>query len=125
MRSAAAAAGGQLLLGFPAVDAAGTLDRAAVVLGLQAPFVRAPAGPGRDARALQRGDRIAKQGSQPGSGSLAVGKLAALLRGGHGEHAAGQPSGQAFSRPGPRPFGERGGPLHVEGKLNPAVGGVD
>src|SRR5208282_6618561 len=113
-----------LSLGFLAVVAAGALDRAAVVLALKAPFVRAPAGPGRDARALRRGNRVAEQGSQPGPGSLAVGQLAPLLRGGHREHAADQPSGQAFGRPGPRPLGERGGPPHIERELNPAVGGV-
>jgi Domain of unknown function (DUF1707) len=118
-------AGDQLSLGFPAVDAAGALDRAAVVLGLEAPFVRGPARPGRDTRASRRGNRVAEQGGQPGPGSLAVGQLAALLRGGHGEHAADQPSGQAFGHPGPRPFGERGGLLHIEGELDPAVGRVD
>src|SRR5437773_7316748 len=91
-----------LSLGVSAVDAAGALDGGAVALGLQPPFVGAPAGPGRDARAPRRGDRVPEQGGQPGPGPLAVGELAALLGGGHGEYAAGQPPGQPFGDPVPR-----------------------
>ena len=72
-----------------AVAAASALDGGAVALGLQPPFVGAPAGTGRDARALRRGDRVPEQGGEPGSGPLAVGELAALLGGGHREHASG------------------------------------
>src|ERR1700737_1978327 len=74
-----------LSVGILAVEPAGALDRGAVALRLQAPLVRGPAGLGRHALALRRGDRGPEQGGQPGPGRLAVGELAAVLRGSHGE----------------------------------------
>jgi len=99
-----------LSLGIPAVDAAPALDRGALAFTLEAALVRAPAGPGRDARALRRRDRVPEQAGEPRPGALAVGELAALLGGGHGEHAAGPPPGQPFGDPVPRPFGQRDRP---------------
>jgi hypothetical protein len=92
---------------------------------LQAPLVGTPAGPGWDARARRRGDRVPEQVGQPGPGGLPVGKLAALLGRGNGDDAADQAPGQALERAGPRPIREHGRILHVEGELDPAVGGVD
>jgi hypothetical protein len=92
---------------------------------LQAPLVGGPAGPGWDARARRRGDRVPEQVGQPDAGGLPVGELAALLGRGYGEHAAGQAPGQAIERPGPRRLREHGRMLHVEGELDAAVGGID
>src|SRR6266516_5504727 len=103
---AVAVAGSPPLVGVGAVAPASALDGGAIALGLQSPFVGAPAGTGRDARALRRGDRVPEQGRQPGPGPLAVGELATLLGGGHREYAAGQPPGQPFGDPVPRPSGQ-------------------
>lgn len=113
------------LLGVSAVVAAGALGRGAVALGLQASLVRGPTGPGWDARALGRRDRIAEQGGQPGPGGLPVGQLATLLGRGHGEDTAGQPPAETLGRPGLGPFREHRRVLDIEGELDPAVSRVD
>src|SRR5579875_3270191 len=109
------------LLGAPGAGAACALDRAAPPFRLQPPLVGGPARSRRDPRALRRRDRLPQQGGKPGPGGAPVGQLAAVLGGGHGEHAP----GQAPDGPGPSPFRQRRGARDVEGQLDPAVGGVD
>ena len=106
---------------WPAV----ALGLGAAALVRQAALAGAPGRLGGNARRRRRGDRLAQQGGQPCPGRLAVHQLAALGLRRDRDHAVGQPGREPGERAAPFPLGQRRRARDVEGKLDPAVRGVD